>query len=75
MRFDPVETAGCLGVPNDERHRSFAQALGDIYTLSNFTEILFNQDFPFFRFFLNSLIVAASDESARSRGGRSMPLG
>ncbi len=41
-----------------ERHRSFAQALGDIYTLSNFTEILFNRDFPFFRFFLNSLIVA-----------------
>jgi ABC-type glycerol-3-phosphate transport system permease component len=41
-----------------ERHRSFGQALGDIYTLGNFSEILFNDDFPFFRFFLNSLIVA-----------------
>ncbi len=41
-----------------ERDRSFWTALGDIYTLSNFSEILFNQDFPFVRFFLNSLIVA-----------------
>jgi ABC-type glycerol-3-phosphate transport system permease component len=41
-----------------ERHRNFGQALGDIYTFGNFSEILFNQDFPFFRFFLNSLIVA-----------------
>ena len=29
-----------------------------IYTLSNFTECLFNEEFPFFRFFLNSLVVA-----------------
>lgn len=41
-----------------ERERSFWVALGDIYTYRNFTEILFNDDFPFIRFFLNSLIVA-----------------
>jgi multiple sugar transport system permease protein len=41
-----------------ERRRSFTTALGDIYTFSNFTEILFNDDFPFIRFFLNSLLVA-----------------
>jgi ABC-type glycerol-3-phosphate transport system permease component len=41
-----------------ERDRGFVAALGDIYTLGNFSEILFNEDFPFFRFFLNSLIVA-----------------
>ena len=32
--------------------------IGEIYTLSNFSEILFNEDFPFIRFFLNSLVVA-----------------
>jgi multiple sugar transport system permease protein len=41
-----------------EKERSFSTALGDIYTFGNFTEILFNKDFPFVRFFLNSLIVA-----------------
>jgi multiple sugar transport system permease protein len=41
-----------------ELERSFATALGDIYTFRNFGEILFNPDFPFFRFFLNSLVVA-----------------
>jgi multiple sugar transport system permease protein len=41
-----------------ERDRDLATALGDLYTLSNFTEILFNKDFPFLRFFLNSLVVA-----------------
>lgn len=41
-----------------EQQRSFATALSDIYTTTNFTEILFNKDFPFFLFFLNSLIVA-----------------
>ena len=41
-----------------ERDRSFLTALGDIYTTSNFSEILFNKDFPFLRFFVNSLVVA-----------------
>jgi ABC-type glycerol-3-phosphate transport system permease component len=41
-----------------ERDRSWLTALGDLYTTSNFSEILFNKDFPFFRFFLNSLVVA-----------------
>jgi len=41
-----------------EQERSFATGLGDIYTFGNFSEILFNKDFPFFRFFLNSLVVA-----------------
>lgn len=41
-----------------ERDRSFFTALGDIYTLSNFSEVLFNEDFPFLQFFLNSLVVA-----------------
>jgi ABC-type glycerol-3-phosphate transport system permease component len=42
-----------------ERDRTFWTALGDIYTFSKFYEILFNRDFPFFRFFLNSLVVAS----------------
>ncbi|HQR38588.1 MAG TPA: ABC transporter permease subunit [Blastocatellia bacterium] len=41
-----------------ERDRSFVTALSDIYTTSNFSEILFNKDFPFIQFFLNSLVVA-----------------
>lgn len=41
-----------------ERDRSFWTALGDIYTLDNFGQILFNPDFPFVRFFANSLVVA-----------------
>lgn len=41
-----------------ERDRSIATALGDLYTFSNFGEVLFNRDFPFIRFFLNSLVVA-----------------
>jgi len=33
-------------------------ALGEIYTINNFTKVLFNKDFPFAGFFINSLIVA-----------------
>lgn len=36
----------------------FSVALSDLYTLENFSEILTNKDFPFARFFKNSLIVA-----------------
>ncbi|RME93297.1 MAG: carbohydrate ABC transporter permease [Candidatus Hydrogenedentota bacterium] len=32
--------------------------LETLYTFKNFTEVLFNKDFPFFKFFLNSVIVA-----------------
>ncbi|HRP69764.1 MAG TPA: carbohydrate ABC transporter permease, partial [Turneriella sp.] len=35
-------------------------AFGDLYTLKNFTAILGDPDFPFFRFFANSTVVAAS---------------
>src|SRR5262249_30400448 len=38
--------------------RSFWKGLGEIYTYRNFIDILFNRDFPFLQFFLNSLIVA-----------------
>ena len=38
--------------------RSFADALHAIYTLENFSKVLHNKDFPFGKFFLNSLIVA-----------------
>jgi multiple sugar transport system permease protein len=31
-----------------------------MYTIKNFTEVLFNTDFPFLRFFLNSVVVASS---------------
>lgn len=37
---------------------SEGKSFSDIYTFSNFSEILFNPDFPFFQFFLNSLVVA-----------------
>lgn len=33
-------------------------ALGEIYTANNFVKVLFNKDFPFASFFINSLIVA-----------------
>ena len=42
------------------KERTFWTALGDIYTWNNFSEVLFNRDFPFIRFFLNSLVVATS---------------
>jgi ABC-type glycerol-3-phosphate transport system permease component len=42
------------------KERTFWTALGDIYTTNNFSEVLFNKDFPFIRFFLNSLVVATS---------------
>ncbi|MCS6971841.1 MAG: carbohydrate ABC transporter permease [Leptospiraceae bacterium] len=35
-------------------------SLSELYTLSNFTAILADKDFPFFRFLLNSTIVAGS---------------
>lgn len=38
--------------------RGFWDGIKEIYTYRNFVEILFNRDFPFLRFFLNSLIVA-----------------
>ncbi|MFY9223647.1 MAG: ABC transporter permease subunit [Blastocatellia bacterium] len=38
--------------------RSFWDGISEIYTYQNFVEILFNRDFPFIKFFLNSLIVA-----------------
>jgi ABC-type glycerol-3-phosphate transport system permease component len=38
--------------------RSFWDGVKEIYTYRNFVEILFNRDFPFLKFFLNSLIVA-----------------
>lgn len=40
----------------------FLPADGDwssMYTFSNFTDVLFNPDFPFIRFFLNSVVVAS----------------
>lgn len=42
------------------KERTFWTALGDIYTWNNFSEVLFNRDFPFLRFFVNSLVVATS---------------
>jgi ABC-type glycerol-3-phosphate transport system permease component len=39
--------------------RGLWEGLQEIYTYRNFIDILFNRDFPFLRFFLNSLIVAA----------------
>jgi multiple sugar transport system permease protein len=49
--------------PGDYSYRfvyaqSFWSGLGEIYTYRNFIEILFNKEFPFFRFFINSLVVA-----------------
>jgi len=38
--------------------RSFTAAWCSLYTISNFKEVFNNQDFPFKRFFLNSLIVS-----------------
>ncbi|RME87008.1 MAG: ABC transporter permease subunit [Planctomycetota bacterium] len=38
--------------------RDFWTAFRELYTLENFREILENPDFPFARFFLNSLIVS-----------------
>ncbi|MEW6733023.1 MAG: ABC transporter permease subunit [Acidobacteriota bacterium] len=38
--------------------RSFWEGLSELYTYRNFVDILFNKEFPFLRFFLNSLIVA-----------------
>jgi len=40
--------------------RSFGEAMGDLYTLSNFRTILFSDNFNFARYFTNSLIVATS---------------
>jgi ABC-type glycerol-3-phosphate transport system permease component len=37
-----------------------AGAWSDMYTFKNFSDVLFNTDFPFIKFFLNSLIVASS---------------
>ncbi|HOK40090.1 MAG TPA: ABC transporter permease subunit [bacterium] len=36
----------------------FKTALNSLYTLDNFKKVLFNPDFPFSRFFFNSLVVA-----------------
>lgn len=38
--------------------RPFRQALGEMYSLDNFTRILTDKSFPFGYFFLNSLVVA-----------------
>lgn len=38
--------------------RSWSEGLAELYTYKNFIAILFNKDFPFLRFFLNSLIVS-----------------
>ncbi len=38
--------------------RSWSEGLAELYTYRNFVAILFNKDFPFLRFFLNSLIVS-----------------
>ncbi len=43
-----------------ERTRSFATAFRAIYTIANFKKIATNKDFPFLRYFLNSLVVATS---------------
>jgi len=40
------------------KKRKFAAALKEMYTSSNFVKVIKNKDFPFGRFFLNSLIVA-----------------
>ena len=39
--------------------QSFMEGLKKIYTLQNFARVLTNKDFPFGRFFLNSLVVAS----------------
>lgn len=40
--------------------RSFATALADMYTTDNFRAILTSEEFNFFRYFINSLVVATS---------------
>lgn len=37
---------------------AFAMAYGPLYTSDNFKEVLYNKDFPFLSFFLNSMVVA-----------------
>lgn len=49
--------------PGDYTYRfnyaqGFWDGMAEIYTYRNFVDILFNRDFPFIRFFFNSLIVA-----------------
>ncbi|MCS6886550.1 MAG: ABC transporter permease subunit [Acidobacteriota bacterium] len=41
-----------------EYARSWTEGLAELYTYKNFVAVLFNKDFPFLKFFLNSLIVA-----------------
>lgn len=38
--------------------KTFREAMNDLYTFSNFRRVLFNPDFPFARFFMNSMIVS-----------------
>lgn len=40
------------------RHRSFGEAVGSLYTLSNFKDIVASESFNFSRYFMNSLVVA-----------------
>lgn len=39
--------------------RSFGKAFNALYTLENFKKIIYNEDFPFLIYFLNSLVVAS----------------
>ncbi len=36
----------------------FREAMAQLYTLENFTYILFNEEFPFSRYFMNSVVIA-----------------
>jgi multiple sugar transport system permease protein len=38
--------------------KSFKEALNDLYTYKNFIRVLINPDFPFAKFFMNSVVVA-----------------
>lgn len=40
--------------------KPFKEAWNSLYTIENFKKVLFNPDFPFSKFFLNSLIVSTS---------------
>ncbi|WP_372370386.1 ABC transporter permease subunit [Candidatus Uabimicrobium sp. HlEnr_7] len=63
-----IEKAGYFTaeIPLTESHgkyriieqKEWQEAVDDLYTLSNFFKVLYNKDFPFALFFLNSLIVS-----------------
>lgn len=55
-----ISGADAVSLPRRYQHRiSFSEAWSRTYTLSNFRRILTDPDYPFGRFFLNSLTVAA----------------